>query len=284
MRLEATRATSVPCPRPYRPWWRLKLWLARAILLGSVSLASVPAFSQTQPGHVRIIVPGGPGGGWDMTARAIQPVLLAEGRVASTSVDNIPGAGGTIGLTRFVSAEHGRNDVLLLSGLTMMMASVSYRSPLTFNDVTPIARLTSDREVLVVAANSPYRTLNEVLAAFRAAPESISWAGGAAGGTEELLAWLIAEAAGIDPTRVNYIAFAGSGEANPAIVSGQVTVGLGPLVSMLPYLQAGTMRMLAVSSPERVPSLDVPTFREQGIDIDFANWRSVVGTAGHLGG
>lgn len=256
--------------------------LLRAIVAGHVLCAIVaPGLAAAEPfrGHLRIIVPGAPGGGYDVAARAMQGVLQSQRLAPSVSVENIPAGGGMIGLANFVSAERGRGDVLMVSGLSMLMTTIGSGSPLTFSDVTPIARLTGRGTVVVVAASSPFRTFDDFIRAFRAEPEAISWTGGFAGGTEEALAWLIANAAGVDPKRVNYIGASG-GESNPAIAGGHVSVGLGPLETMAPYVQAGTMRVLAVSSRDRDPSLDVPTLREQGLDVVFESWRAVFAPPG----
>ena len=252
----------------HRPWGVTAL--ALLVLTVSVAAGAQPTYS-----HLRIVVPSAPGGGFDVTARAMQPSLQAAGIVRTSSVENIPGAGGTVGLARFVGAEHGNSDVLLMSGLTMLGAIISYRSVLTLADVTPVARLIGDYEVVVVPMTSSYRSLSDLVVAFRQEPESISWAGGAIGGTEHMLALLIADALRVDPKRVNYIAFTGGGESNPAVLGGQVSVGLAPLSTVAPHIEAGTLRVLGISSAARIPSLDAPTLREQGVDVEFENWRSL---------
>ena len=227
--------------------------------------------------HLRIIAPAAPGGGWDQTARAMQQALQTEGIVKSSSVENIAGAAGTIGLARLISAERGSGNVAMISGLIMLGAVVTHRSPVTLSDVTPIARLTGEYEAVVVPAQSPYRTLGALIDAFRARPESISWGGGSAGGTDQILGGLIADAVGVSPRRVNYIAFSGGGESMSAILGGQVTAGISGLGEYAPQLAAGTLRILAISSAERVPGVDAPTLREQGVDVVLENWRSLVG-------
>lgn len=224
---------------------------------------------------LRIIAPAAPGGGWDVTARAMQAALMSSGLAPSVSVENIPGAAGTIGLARFIGAERGRGDALFMTGTATLLAMISFRSPLSLNEVTPIGRLVCDRLVLVVGANSPYTTFDAFIQAFRDQPESISWTGGSAGGGEETLARLIADAVGIDPRRVNFVASSGNGETNPGVIAGHYTASMGPAASLGQYVQAGTMRVLAVSSAERNPSFDAPTLRERGIDVVFEIWRAV---------
>jgi len=230
-------------------------------------------FSVAEPlhPHLRLVAPAAPGGGWDQTARAMQAVLQEAGIVQTSSVENVPGAAGTIGLARFISAEHGKGDVVMLSGLIMLGAVVTHQSPVTLTQVTPLARLIGEFEVLVVPAASPFRTLADLITAFRAAPESISWGGGSAGGTDQILAGLVADAVGVDPRRVNYIAYSGGGESLSAILGGQVSVGVNGLAELAPHIEAGTVRVLAISSAERLPGVDAPTFREQGVDVEIEN-------------
>jgi putative tricarboxylic transport membrane protein len=230
--------------------------------------------------QLRIIAPAAPGGGWDQTARAMQSVLQRSGLVTTPVVDNVPGAAGTIGLARFVGAERGEGDAVLVSGLIMLGGIVMHRSPVTLADAEPIARLTGEYEVLAVPTASPLRTLDDFVAAFKTNPESISWGGGSAGGSDQILAGLIAQAVGVDPRRVNYIAFSGGGESLSAILGGQVSVGINGLAEFEAQMEAGALRVLAISSAERLPGVDARTLREQGVDVEFENWRSIVAPPG----
>jgi putative tricarboxylic transport membrane protein len=274
-RLESLAVTRFRVTRA-RPSRQTSLWVACAASLATCAVAAGVSADPVYP-HLRIIAPAAPGGGWDQTARAMQQVLQAEGIVTSASVENITGAAGTIGLARFISAERGKADVTMLSGLIMLGAVVTHRSPVTLREVTPIARLTGEYEVVVVPAQSPYRSLDTLLAAFRARPESIAWGGGSAGGTDQILAGLIADAVGVSPRRVNYIAFSGGGESMAAILGGQVAVGINGLAEFASHIAANTVRVLAISSAERLPGVDAPTLREQGVDVVLENWRSLVG-------
>ena len=251
----------------------------RACVLALLTLA-LPAGAQPVLRELRLVAPAAPGGGWDQTARAMQQVLQRTGLVTTPVVDNVPGAAGTIGLARFVGAERGRGDTLLVSGLIMVGGIVMHDSPITTADATPLARLTGEYEVITVPTASPLRTLADLIAAFRANPEAISWGGGSAGGSDQILAGLFAEAVGVQPRRVNYIAFSGGGESLAAILGGQVSVGVNGLAEFLPQLTAGTVRLLAISSAERLPGIDVPTLREQGVNVEFENWRSVLAPPG----
>jgi putative tricarboxylic transport membrane protein len=235
--------------------------------------------AQTIP-QLRLIAPAAPGGGWDQTARVMQQALQRDGIARLAPVENIPGAAGTIGLARFIGAEQGRGDVVMVSGLIMLGGIVTHRSPVTLGDAVPIARITGEYEVIAVPSTSPFRSLKDLLDAFVARPESISWGGGSAGGSDQILAGLVADAVGVAPRRVNYIAFSGGGESMSAILGGQVSVGINGYAEFAPQLEAGTLRALAISSGQRLRGVDIPTLREQGVDIEFENWRSVVAPPG----
>ena len=251
--------------------------------LAALAAGPAPALAQTTPpilNQLRIIAPAAPGGGWDQTARVMQIALQQAGLVRTAPVENIPGAAGTIGLARFIGAERGNGDAVLVSGLIMLGGIVTNQSPVSLGDATPLARLTGEYEAIVVPAASPYQSLQELLTAFKERPEAISWGGGSAGGSDQILAGLIAEAVGVSPARVNYIAFSGGGESLSAIVGGQVTAGINGLAELAAQIEAGSVRALAISSGGRLPGVAVPTLREQGVDVEFENWRSVMAPPG----
>jgi putative tricarboxylic transport membrane protein len=227
-----------------------------------------------------IVAPAAPGGGWDQTARVMQQILGRLEPDAAVQVQNVPGAAGTIGLARFVSAERGNPEALLVTGLVMVSAIVTNNSPVSLAETTPIARLTGEYEVIVVPADSRWRSLTELVDAFKAAPASVSWGGGSAGGTDDLLVRLIAGQVGVAPSTANYIAFPGGGAALAALLGGQVTAGVSGYGEFAGQIQSGAVRLLAVSSLSRVPGIDAPTLREQGIAVDLANWRGIVAPPG----
>jgi putative tricarboxylic transport membrane protein len=230
--------------------------------------------------QLRLMAPAAPGGGWDQTARAMQQALQQAGIVRIAPVENVPGAAGTIGLARFIGSERGNGDTLMVSGLIMLGGIVMHHSPVTLGDVVPVARLTGEYEVIAVPVASPFHSLRDLLDAFKAHPSSISWGGGSAGGSDQILAGLVADAVGVEPHRVNYVAFSGGGESLSAILGSQVSVGVNGLAEFAPHIQSGALRPLAISSAERLPGLDLPTLREQGVDVAFENWRSVVAPPG----
>ena len=254
---------------------RCALAAALVVVAASSTVAREPHLDQ-----LRIMAPAAPGGGWDQTARAMQQALQQAGIVRIAPVENVPGAAGTIGLARFLGSERGNGDTLMVSGLIMLGGIVMHQSPVTLRDVVPVARLSGEYEVIAVPVASPFHSLRDLLDAFKARPSSISWGGGSAGGSDQILAGLVADAVGVAPHRVNYVAFSGGGESLSAILGGQVSVGVNGLAEFAPHIQSGALRPLAISSAERLPGLDLPTLREQGVDVVFENWRSVVAPPG----
>jgi putative tricarboxylic transport membrane protein len=227
-----------------------------------------------------VVAPAAPGGGWDQTARAVQHALEREGLVRIVEVQNVAGAAGTIGLAQFIDTQRGKSAALIVTGLVMLGATIWNESPVSLRDVTPIARLTGEYEVVAVPAASPHHDMRSLVEAFRASPETIVWGGGSAGGTDHILAGLIAASAGINPRRVNYLAFSGGGEAVAALLGENLTAGISGYSEFAPHIEAGRLRALAVSAPSRVRPTDLPTLREQSIDIDLVNWRGLAAPPG----
>ncbi|MBZ4689418.1 MAG: Uncharacterized protein JG765_669 [Cereibacter sp.] len=251
----------------------MKTMILSSLIAGALALPALAA-------DYTIIAPAGPGGGWDQTARTMQEVLQAEGISGNVQVQNVPGAGGTVGLAQFASSASGDPSQLIVGGYVMVGAILTNSSPVSLDDVTPIARLTGEYEAIVVPAASPIQTITELVDALKADPGAVSWAGGSAGGADHIAVGLLAKAAGVDPTKINYIAYSGGGEALAAILGNQVTAGVSSLGEFLPQVQAGTMRLLAVSAEERIEGVDAPTLAESGYDVVLQNWRMVAAAPG----
>nr|WP_210303133.1 tripartite tricarboxylate transporter substrate binding protein [Rhizobium aethiopicum] len=227
-----------------------------------------------------IIAPAAPGGGWDQTARSLQAALQQEKIAGNVQVQNVPGAGGTIGLAQFASQAAGNPNSLIVGGYVMVGAILTNKSPVTLKDVTPIARLTGEYEAIVVPAASEIKTMADLVAALKKDPGSVSWGGGSAGGTDHITAGLIAKASGVDPTKINYVAFSGGGEALAAILGNQVTAGVSSYSEFESQVKAGMLRLLAVSSDKRIDGVDAPTLKEAGTDVSIQNWRMVAAAPG----
>jgi putative tricarboxylic transport membrane protein len=249
-----------------------KLLLA-ALVTGAMA---VPAFAQ----DYTIMAPAAPGGGWDQTARTIQTVLQEEGIAANVQVVNVPGAGGTIGLAQFANQASGDPTQLMVSGYVMVGAILTNQSPVNLADVTPIARLTGESVAIVVPASSEIQSVDDLTAMLKEDPGSVSWAGGSAGGVDHILAGLYAKAVGVDPTQINYIAFSGGGEALAAILGGQVTVGVSGYGEFASQIEAGELRLLALSGDTPLEGVEAPTLAEAGVDVVLQNWRMIVAAPG----
>src|SRR5918997_169878 len=213
-------------------------------LVSAQATCTVEGFTDTP---IEIMAPAAPGGGWDTTAREMQRVLQEEGIASTVEVYNVEGAGGTVGIAQLVNDEAGNDHHLMMMGLVMIGAIATNASPVTLEQTTPISSLTAEFEVIVVPADSEFQTLDDLVAAFQADPTSISWGGGSAGGTDHILVGLIAQAAGVDPTQINYVPFSGGGEALAAILGGQVSAGVSGVGEWLDQIESGELRALAVS-------------------------------------
>ena len=243
----------------------MKQFVLAGLFAGAVALPAMADYT--------IIAPANPGGGWDQTARTMQTVMQEDGISPSVQVQNVPGAGGTIGLAQFASQNSGNDQALIVGGYVMVGAILTNNSPVSLKDVTPIARLTGEYEAIVVPAASPIQDMAGLIEALKADPGAVSWAGGSAGGTDHIAVGLIAKAAGGDPTKINYIAYSGGGEALAAILGNQVTAGVSSLGEFDAQVKAGTLRLLAVSAPERIAGVEAPTLKEAGLDVELQNWR-----------
>src|SRR4029079_1771109 len=243
----------------------------------SSNFASSPALALDE---LRIIAPAAPGGGWDQTARAMQEAVQSAGATKTVTVENVPGAGGTVGLAQLASQEAGKDNVLMVNGLVMVGAILTNQSAVTLDNTAPISRLTGEYEVVVVPGASDIKTLADLVAKLKADPGAVAWGGGSAGGTDHILAGLIAKAAGADVAKLNYVPFSGGGEALAAVMGGHVVAGISGYSEWEGQIKSGELRALAISAPERVSGIDAPTLKEQGIDVDLANWRAIVAPPG----
>ena len=258
----------------------LKNVLKAAAATATISLGLVAATPALALDSMKILVPANPGGGWDQTARALQAAMQSEGIVKKVTVDNKGGAGGTIGLSQFVNSAKGDGSATLMGGMVMVGAIVTNKAPVNLTQVTPLARLTGESLVVVVPASSKVQNLKELIDQLRANPGSVSFGGGSFGGSDHILAGMIAQAVGVEPAKVNYIAYSGGGEAQAAIMGGHVAAGISGFGEFQAQIKSGKLRALAVSGPERIEGDATPTLKEQGIDVEFVNWRGLVAAPG----
>ena len=231
--------------------------------------------------NVKMMIPANPGGGWDTTGRALGKALT-DAKVADTvSYDNKGGAAGALGLAQFINGSKGDPNALMVMGAVMLGGIITGKPPVNLSQATPVARITSEYNVFVLPANSPLKTMKDVVEQLKKDPGSVKWGGGSRGSTEHIAAAMIAREVGVDPAKINYVAFRGGGEATAAILGGNVTVGGSGYSEFAEYIAAGKMRAIGVTSAQRLPNAkDVPTLKEQGIDVEIGNWRGVYGAPG----
>ena len=226
---------------------------------------------------VRFMVPNTAGGGYDTTARAAAKVMDEIDATKNVEVFNLAGAGGTVGLSRTVS-EKGNGQLLMMMGLGVVGAQYTNKSEAKLDQTTPIAKLIEESGAIVVPKDSPYQTINDLVAAWKANPKSMAVGGGSSpGGPDHLLPMQLAQAVGIDPKEVNFVSYDGGGDLLPALLGGKIAFGASGFGEFLDQVEAGEVRVLAISGAERVDAIkDAPTLTESGIDLVFTNWRGVV--------
>lgn len=248
---------------------------------GSTDTGSTGSAKAEPATGLQYMVPNAPGGGYDTTARTAAQVMEAEKITGTVQVFNLPGAGGTVGLQRVVN-EKGNGKLALQMGLGVVGAAYTQKSKATLAETTPIAKLIEEAGAIVVPKDSPYKDINQLVAAWKANPKSLAVGGGSSpGGPDHLLPMRLADAVGIDPKQVSYVSYDGGGELLPALLGKKIAFGASGFGEFLDQVEAGDVRVLAVTSAERVDALkDAPTLKESGIDLEFTNWRGVVAPPG----
>jgi putative tricarboxylic transport membrane protein len=242
--------------------------------------ASLPQRAVAATTNLKMMIPANPGGGWDSTGRALGKALTDSKLVETVQYENKGGAAGAIGLAQFANTASGDANAIMMMGAVMLGGIITGKPPVGLDKVTPIARLTSEYNVFVLPADSPFKTMQEVVAQMKKDPGSVKWGGGSRGSTEHVAACMLARAVGVDPKKVNYVAFRGGGEALAAILGGNVTVGGSGYSEFAEYITSGKMKAVGVTSDKRLPGINVPTLLEQGYDVKLGNWRGVYGGPG----
>ena len=245
--------------------------------LALTGAAACPAWAAA---NLKLMIPANPGGGWDTTGRALGKALQDAGQASTVTYDNKGGAAGALGLAQFLNASKGDPNALLVMGAVMIGGLISSKSPLGLTHATPLARLTTEYNVFVLPEGSPFKTMKDVIEQLKKDPGSIKWGGGSRGSTEHIAAAMIAQEAGVDPAKINYVAFRGGGEATAAILGGNVSVGGSGYSEFQQYIDAGKMKTIGITAPERVKGINVPTLKELGINVEIGNWRGVYGAPG----
>ncbi|MFK0007823.1 Bug family tripartite tricarboxylate transporter substrate binding protein [Paenarthrobacter sp. NPDC090520] len=230
--------------------------------------------------EITIDAPSGPGSGYDQTARALEKALKGEKLSNKIEVRNTQGAGGTVALSQFVQ-KSGTKD-LMLGGLSLVGATITNSAPNKLTDLTPVSRLIGEYEVIVVPADSPYKTLKEFLTALKANPGANPIAIGNQGGVDHIWGGTLVKDAGVKPADVNFVTFSGGGEALVALLGNKVAAGIAGYNEFGDQVDAGKLRILAVSSDKPIDvAPNAPTITDAGYpDAVLVNWRGIFAPPG----
>ncbi len=244
-----------------------------------VGAATLP-LSARAAANLKMMIPANPGGGWDSTGRALGKALQESGAASAVTFDNKGGAAGAIGLAQFVNGNKGDANAMMVMGQVMLGGIITGKPPVNLSQATPLARLTSEYSVFVLPAASPLKTLKDVFEQLKKDPGSVKWGGGSRGSTEHVTIAMMARELGVDATKINYVPFRGGGEAVAAILGNNVTVGASGYSEFQQYIDSGKMRAIGLAAPARLKGINVPTLKEQGMNVELGNWRGVYGAPG----
>ena len=248
--------------------------------LAALAAAGTLPLSARAAANLKMMIPANPGGGWDTTGRALGKALQESGAATAVTFENKGGAAGAIGLAQFVNAAKGDGNAMMVMGAVMLGGIITGKPPVTVTQATPLARLTSEYNVFVVPAESPLKSMKDVVEQMKKDPGSVKWGGGSRGSTEHIAAAMLAREVGVDPSKINYVPFRGGGEAVAAILGNNVTVGGSGFSEFQQYIDSGKMRAIAVTAAARLKGINIPTMKEQGYNVEIGNWRGVYGAPG----
>jgi putative tricarboxylic transport membrane protein len=259
---------------------------ATVVLVVTALLLPLSACGVTRGGEgeanrrLSMYIPNSPGGGYDLTGRAAARVLEDADLSGRFEVTNVIGAGGTVAMQRLLN-EEGVDDLVMSMGLGVVGATYTNDSRARVSQATPIARLIEDQEALIVPKDSPYKTVQDLVDAWKADPKSVTIGGGSSpGGPDHLFPMQLAKTVGIDPKQVKYIVYDGGGPLTSALLGKKIDVGTSGPSEFEGQLEDGSLRVLAVSGEERLDTVDAPTLKESGIDMSFVNWRGILAPPG----
>jgi putative tricarboxylic transport membrane protein len=258
----------------------LRAIVACCLLALSLVSPAMARAGQRRMERLTLVVPAAAGGGWDLTAKAMRTALEREELVGQVTIVRYPGAGGLIGLSQFVARHRGQDDVLLVGGLVMLGAALRDEAAITLHDVTPIARLTGEWDILVAPSQSPFHSIGELRETMARDPAALRWVGGALGGPDQGLVWTIADQVHAPLDEVAYYGRAGGRRVTDALLQGRGDIGVSGYAEFAPRIESGELRVLGVAAPARVVGIDAPTLREGGLDVTMMNWRAVFAAPG----
>ena len=263
-----------------QPWIAGLAALAAVLLIPPLISSGADDDAGSQIRGLRILVPNTPGGGYDITARTAAKAVEEADLARTVEVFNLPGAGGTVGLGRLVN-EAGNDKLVMSMGLGVVGSVHTNHSPSSLQDTTPIARLIEEPDIVVVSKDSSYQDIDQLIDAWKADPGAVPVGGGSSpGGPDHLAPMLFAKAIGLAPKDVRYVSYDGGGELLASVLGGKIAFGVSGVGEYRDQIESGDLRVLAVTSAERVEGLDAPTLQESDVDVDFTNWRGIVAPPG----
>lgn len=263
-----------------QPWIAALGALAAVLLIPPLVTSGADDDAGAQVRGLRVLVPNSPGGGYDITARTAAKAMEDAELTRNVEVFNLPGAGGTVGLGRLVN-EAGNDKLVMSMGLGVVGSVHTNNSPSSLQDTTPIARLIQEPDIVVVAKDSPFQNIDQLIDAWKADPGAVPVGGGSSpGGPDHLAPMLFAQAIGLAPKDVRYVSYDGGGELLASVLGGKIAFGVSGVGEYRDQIESGDLRVLAVTSAKRVDGLDAPTLMESDVDVDFSNWRGIVAPPG----
>ncbi|MBS7542427.1 Bug family tripartite tricarboxylate transporter substrate binding protein [Ancylobacter oerskovii] len=250
--------------------------LAAALMLGAFAAPLLsPAPAQAQIRGIEILAPGGPGSSYDSNARSVQSALQNAGLATGVQVSNLTGGGGLIALTQFVTSKK-RSPYLLSAAFSLLSNTIIQKSAVTFDDVTPLARLTGDYQTIAVGGGSDIKTLADFIERLKKDPGSVPVGIGSPGGIDHVFLGRFAKAIGVDPTKLNVVVINAGGETLSQLMGGHIAAAVAGRSEFAAQYASGQLRELGVASAARLAGVDTPTLKEQGVDVELATWRGLL--------
>jgi putative tricarboxylic transport membrane protein len=260
--------------------WKMGRRALMATAIAALGFAS-PALADGDKAldSIHFLIPGGAGGGWDGTARGTGEALTKAGLVATASYENMSGGGGGKAIGYLIENADSNHGTLMVNSTPIVIRSLTGVFPHSFRDLTLVAGTIGDYATIVVGKDSPINSMSDLLAAYDANPSKTAIGGGSVpGGMDHLVAAMVMEAAGKDALAVKYIPYDAGGKAMAALLSGEIAALSTGFSEAVDLAAAGEVKIIGVTSDDRIAaSPDAMTMKEQGIDINFVNWRGFFG-------
>lgn len=256
-----------------------KIVLSTTLLAASTSMTQA---AEQAVGSVHFLVPGGAGGGWDGTARGTGEALTKSGLLGKATYENMSGGGGGKAAGYLIENAKSNESTLMVNSTPIIIRSLTGVFPQSFRDLTMVAGVIGDYAALVVSKDSPYDNFQAFVDGYKKEPAKFSIGGGSVpGGMDHLVTAMIMQSAGVDPLEVKYVPYDTGGKAMPALLSGEITALATGLSEAIALAESGEVKIIGITAAEKVADYpNVLTFKEQGFEVEFINWRGFFGPPG----